>query len=93
MRIAVLLIVAATVGVLAQTATGPTFDVVSIKRHIQEPGPLGFITVQRTARLLVLGFELADHSHGLVVEGGEDLLGVLFRAMKTRPPTARSTTS
>ena len=74
MRIAVLLIVAATVGVLAQTATGPTFDVVSIKRHIQEPGPLGFIT-QRTARLLVLGFELADHSLGLVVEGGEDLVG------------------
>jgi hypothetical protein len=29
-------------------------------------------TAQRTARLLVLGFELADHSLGLVVEG-EDL--------------------
>ena len=74
MRIAVLLIVAATVGVLAQTATGRTFDVVAIKRHIQEPGPLGFITAQRTARLFVLGFELADHSLGLV-EGGEDLIG------------------
>jgi hypothetical protein len=32
-------------------------------------------TAQRTARLLVLGFELADHSLGLVVEGGEDLVG------------------
>jgi len=71
MRIAVLLIVAATVGVLAQTATGRTFDVVAIKRHIQEPGPLGFITAQRMARLFVLGFELADHSVGLV-EVGED---------------------
>jgi len=27
----------------------------------------------------VLGFELADHSLGLVVEGGDDLVGVLFR--------------
>jgi hypothetical protein len=34
-------------------------------------------TAQRTARLLVLGFELADHSLGLVVEGGEDPVGVL----------------
>jgi hypothetical protein len=33
-------------------------------------------TAQRTARLLVLGFELADRSLGLVVEGGEDLVGV-----------------
>jgi hypothetical protein len=31
----------------------------------------------------VLGFELADHSIGLVVEGGEDLVGVLFRAVKS----------
>jgi hypothetical protein len=30
----------------------------------------------------VLGFELADHSLGLVVEGGEDLVGVLFRVVK-----------
>ena len=35
-------------------------------------------TEQRTARLLVLGFELADRSLGLVVEGGEDFVGVLF---------------
>jgi hypothetical protein len=28
---------------------------------------------------LALGFELADHSLGLVVEGGDDLVGVLFR--------------
>jgi len=33
---------------------------------------------------LVLGFELADHSLGLVVEGGEDLVGVLFRAVKSQ---------
>src|SRR6202011_3417336 len=38
-------------------------------------------TAQRTARLLVLGFELADHSLGLVVEGGDDLDGVLFRVV------------
>jgi hypothetical protein len=41
---------------------------------------------QRTARLLVLGFELADHSLGLVVEGGEDLVGVLFRVVKSQAP-------
>jgi len=29
----------------------------------------------------VLGFELADHSLGLVVKGGEDLVGVLFRVV------------
>ena len=34
---------------------------------------------QRTARLPVLGLELADHSLGLVVGGGNDLVGVLFR--------------
>ena len=34
-------------------------------------------TAQRTASLLVLGLELADHSLGLVVEGGEDLVAVL----------------
>jgi hypothetical protein len=41
-------------------------------------------TAQRTARLLVLGFELADHSLGLVVEGGDDLVGVLFRDVKSQ---------
>ena len=41
-------------------------------------------TAQRTARLLVLGFELADHSLGLVVEGGDDLVGVLFRVVKSQ---------
>ena len=41
-------------------------------------------TAQRTARLLVPGFELADHSLGLVVEGGEDLVGVLFRVVKSQ---------
>ena len=41
-------------------------------------------TAQRTARLLVLGFELADRSLGLVVEGGDDLDGVLFRAVKSQ---------
>ena len=35
--------------------------------------PLG--TIPSTARLLVLGFELADHSLGLVVEGGETSSG------------------
>ena len=78
---------------LAQTATGRTFDVVAIKRHIQEPGPLGFITAQRTARLFVLGFELADHNLGLVVEGGEDPVGVLLRVVKSQAAGARSTTS
>jgi len=42
---------------------------------------------------IVLGCELADHSLGLVVEGGNDLVGVLFRVVKARRPTARSTTS
>jgi hypothetical protein len=56
--------------------------------------PSGTIpSTARTARLLVLGFELADHSLGLVVGGGEDLVGVLFRVVKARRPTARSTTS
>jgi hypothetical protein len=40
--------------------------------------------MQRTARLLVLGFELADHSLVLVVEGDEDLVGVLFRVVKSQ---------
>ena len=39
-------------------------------------------TAQRTACLLVLGFELADHSLGLVVEGGDNLVGVLFRVVR-----------
>ena len=49
-------------------------------------GPSGTIpsTAQRTARLLVLGFELADHSLGLVVEGDDDLVGVLFRVVKSQ---------
>ncbi len=29
-------------------------------------------------------FELADHSLGLVVEGGEDLVGVLVRVVKSQ---------
>ena len=41
-------------------------------------------TAQRTAHLLVLGFELADHSLGLVVKGGEDFVGVLIRVMKSQ---------
>jgi hypothetical protein len=41
-------------------------------------------TAQRTARLLVLGFEFADHRLGLVVEGGDDLVGVLFRVVKSK---------
>jgi hypothetical protein len=32
----------------------------------------------------LLGFELADHSLGLVVEGGDDLVGVLFRVVKNQ---------
>ena len=47
-------------------------------------------TAQRTARLLVLGFELADHSLGLVVEGGEDRVGVLFRVVKSQPADRES---
>jgi hypothetical protein len=39
---------------------------------------------QRTARLLVLGFELADRSLGLVVEGGDDRVGVLVRVVKSQ---------
>jgi hypothetical protein len=41
-------------------------------------------TAQRAARLLVLGVQLADHSLGLVVEGGADLVGVLFRVVKSQ---------
>jgi hypothetical protein len=41
-------------------------------------------TAQRTARLLVLGFELADHSLGLVVEGGDDFGGVFVRVVKSQ---------
>jgi hypothetical protein len=33
---------------------------------------------------LMLGFELADHSLGLVVEGGDDLVGVLFRVVESQ---------
>jgi hypothetical protein len=33
-------------------------------------------TAKRTARLLVPGFELADHSLGLVVEGGDGFMTV-----------------
>ena len=40
-------------------------------------------TIPSAARPLVLGFELADHSLGLVVEGGDDLVGVLFRVVKS----------
>jgi hypothetical protein len=36
------------------------------------------------ARSLVLGFELADHSLGLLVEGREDLVGILFRVVKSQ---------
>ena len=32
----------------------------------------------------MLGFELADHSLCLVVEGGDDLVGVLFHAVKSQ---------
>ena len=32
----------------------------------------------------MLGFELADHSLGLLVEGGGGLVGVLFRAVKSQ---------
>jgi hypothetical protein len=41
-------------------------------------------TAQRTARLLVLGFELADYGLGLVVAGGEDLVGVRFRVVRSQ---------
>ena len=41
-------------------------------------------TAQRTARLLVLGFEFVDHSLGHVVEGGDDLVGV---RMESTVPT------
>ena len=33
------------------------------------------------------------HSLGLVVEGGDDLVGVLFRVVKSQAADARSTTS
>jgi hypothetical protein len=32
----------------------------------------------------VLGFELSDRSLGLVVEGGDELVGVLFRVVKSQ---------
>jgi hypothetical protein len=34
--------------------------------------------------LLVLGFDLADHNLGPVVDGGDDLVGVLFRVVKSQ---------
>lgn len=46
--------------------------------------PRSMPPVVRTARLLVLGFEPADHSLGPVVEGGDDLVGVLFRVVKSQ---------
>jgi hypothetical protein len=33
---------------------------------------------------VVLAFELADESLGLVVEGKDDLVGVLFRVVKSQ---------
>jgi len=33
---------------------------------------------------LMLRFELADHSLGLVVEGGDDLVRVLFRVVESQ---------
>src|SRR4026207_576986 len=45
----VIVMLAATVSVFTQSPaspSGPTFDVVSIKRHIPEPGPLGFRSTQ-----------------------------------------------
>ncbi len=41
-------------------------------------------TAQPTARLLVLDLELADHSLAVVAEGGGDLVGVLFRVVKSQ---------
>ena len=46
--------------------------------------PLDPVYGAANGALLVLGFELADHSLGLVVEGGEDLVGVLFRVVKSQ---------
>jgi uncharacterized protein (TIGR03435 family) len=45
-RYSALAIVAASAGVFAQTPSGPTFDVVSIKRHIPGPGRLAFSSTQ-----------------------------------------------
>ena len=42
------------------------------------------IYVIANVSLLMLGFELADHSPGLVVEGGDDLDKVLFRVVKSQ---------
>jgi hypothetical protein len=39
---------------------------------------------------IVLGFELADHSLGLVVEGGDDLVGVLFRVVNSHAADGES---
>jgi hypothetical protein len=36
-------------------------------------------------RVLVLGFEVADHSLGLDIGDGDDLVGVLFRGVKSQP--------
>jgi hypothetical protein len=41
----------------------------------------------------VLCFGLEDHSLGLVVEGGDNLVGVLVRVVKSQAADARSTTS
>jgi hypothetical protein len=48
-------------------------------------GALRAIRLRRSERaLLVLGFEVADHRLGLVVEGGDDLDGGLFRVVKSQ---------
>jgi hypothetical protein len=47
-------------------------------------GTTDAMPAQRTARLSVLRFELPDQSVGLVVDGGEDLVGVLFRVVEER---------
>ena len=69
----------------ATSRAHPSFGRILVGAETAHPRSTGQPeTAQRTARLLVLGFELADHSLGLVVEGGGDLVGVLFRVVKSQ---------
>jgi hypothetical protein len=61
--------------------------------YVRRDTKCNLMVAQRTPHLLVLGFELADHCLGLVVEGSEDLVGVLFRVVKSQAADARSTPS
>jgi hypothetical protein len=56
------------------------------RSHSARAGTIGGCRLPRgtLAHEAAAARELADHSLGLVVEGGDDLVGVLFRVMKSQ---------